>query len=221
MKTPATLCTIAALAALVTAGAANAATELVVNGSFEDNVIATPWAPVSSVTGWTSSASGSSAFEIQKGATQGGLGGFNPVAANGVQYLELNTDRLTSISQSIATTAGGTYALSFAYSGRPDTAGGANSLMNVYWGSTLLTPTALSGNTGGTWQSFSQNVTALGASTLLRFESVGPVSAPTYGSYLDNVSVTAAVPEPETYAMMLLGLGLLGFVARRKAAAKA
>ena len=221
MKTPATLCTIAALAALATAGAANAATELVVNGSFEDNVIATPWAPVSSVTGWTSSASGSSAFEIQKGATQGGLGGFNPVAANGVQYLELNTDRPTSISQSIATTAGGTYALSFAYSGRPDTPGGANSLMNVYWGSTLLTPTALSGNTGGTWQSFSQNVTALGASTLLRFESVGPVSAPTYGSYLDNVSVTAAVPEPETYAMMLLGLGLLGFVARRKAAAKA
>ena len=221
MKMPATLFKIAALAALVTAGTANAATELVVNGSFENNVIASAWAPASSVTGWTSSASGSSAFEIQKGATQGGLGGFNPVAANGVQYLELNTDRPTSISQSIATTAGGTYALSFAYSGRPDTPGGANSLMNVYWGSTLLTPTALSGNTGGTWQSFSQNVTALGASTLLRFESVGPVSAPTYGSYLDNVSVTAAVPEPETYAMMLLGLGLLGFVARRKAAAKA
>lgn len=220
MKTPATLCKIAALAALLTTGAANAASELVVNGSFENNVIASAWAPVSSVTGWTSSASGSSAFEIQKGATQGGLGGFNPVAANGVQYLELNTDRLTSVSQAIATTAGGTYALSFAYSGRPDTPGGANSLMNVYWGSTLLTPTALSGNTGGIWQAYSQNVTALGASTLLRFESVGPVSAPTYGSYLDKVSVTAAVPEPETYAMMLLGLGVLGFVARRKAAAR-
>jgi hypothetical protein len=41
------------------------------------------------------------------------------------------------------------------------------------------------------------------------------VSSPTYGSYLDNVSVMAAVPEPETYAMMLLGLGLLGFMARR------
>ena len=219
MKMPATLFKIAALAALVTAGTANAATELVVNGSFENNVISSSWATLSSVTGWTSSASGNSAFEIQKGATQGGLGGFNPVAANGVQYLELNTDRPTSISQSIATTAGGTYALSFAYSGRPDTPGGANSLMNVYWGSTLLTPTALSGNTGGTWQSFSQNVTALGASTLLRFESVGPVSAPTYGSYLDNVSVTTAVPEPESYAMMLLGLGLLGFMARRKTAA--
>jgi len=35
---------------------------------------------------------------------------------------------------------------------------------------------------------------------------------------LDNVSV-AAVPEPETYALMLAGLGLLGFMARRKKAA--
>ena len=30
-----------------------------------------------------------------------------------------------------------------------------------------------------------------------------------------NVGV-AAVPEPETYAMMLAGLGLMGFVARRR-----
>ena len=34
---------------------------------------------------------------------------------------------------------------------------------------------------------------------------------------IDNVTV-AAVPEPETYAMLLAGLGLLGFVARRRSA---
>lgn len=33
--------------------------------------------------------------------------------------------------------------------------------------------------------------------------------------YIDNVSV-AAVPEPETYAMMLAGIGLLGLTARRR-----
>ena len=219
MKMPATLFKIAALASLITAGGANAATELVVNGSFESNAITTPFAQLSAVTGWTSSVSGNTAFEIQKGATQGGLSGFNPVAAAGTQYLELNAERLTSVSQSLATTAGGTYALSFAYSGRPGTPGGASSLMNVYWGSTLLTPTALVGTTTGVWQTYSQNVTALGSSTLLRFESIGPASAPTYGSYLDNVSVTTAVPEPESYVMMLLGLGLLGFMVRRKTAA--
>jgi hypothetical protein len=31
----------------------------------------------------------------------------------------------------------------------------------------------------------------------------------------DNFSVTA-VPEPETYALMLAGLGVVGFVARRR-----
>lgn len=35
-------------------------------------------------------------------------------------------------------------------------------------------------------------------------------------SYNGNISLTSAVPEPETYAMMLAGLGLMGFAARRR-----
>jgi hypothetical protein len=34
-----------------------------------------------------------------------------------------------------------------------------------------------------------------------------------------GVHSIAAIPEPETYALMLAGLGLLGFVARRRRAA--
>lgn len=35
------------------------------------------------------------------------------------------------------------------------------------------------------------------------------------GAFIDTISVSA-VPEPETYAMFLVGLGLLGFMARRR-----
>lgn len=35
---------------------------------------------------------------------------------------------------------------------------------------------------------------------------------------IDNVKITAAVPEPETYAMLLAGLGALGLIRRRTAA---
>lgn len=40
-----------------------------------------------------------------------------------------------------------------------------------------------------------------------------------YGSAFRSEAV-AAVPEPETYALMLAGLGVLGFVARRRSAAR-
>jgi len=44
-------------------------------------------------------------------------------------------------------------------------------------------------------------------------------ATPTVFAFYDNVLVTpavAAIPEPETYAMLLAGLGLLGWQARRK-----
>nr|WP_229262497.1 PEPxxWA-CTERM sorting domain-containing protein [Duganella radicis] len=56
----------------------------------------------------------------------------------------------------------------------------------------------------------------------MSFLAVGtPAGVPPF-SLLDGVSLTAAVPEPETWAMLGLGLGLIGFTARRrKADAKA
>ncbi|MFT5531821.1 MAG: hypothetical protein ACI802_000037 [Candidatus Paceibacteria bacterium] len=63
-------------------------------------------------------------------------------------------------------------------------------------------------------QHYSFNVTATG-NDMLTF--LGQ-NLPAYNR-LSNVSLTAgvtAVPEPETYAMMIAGLALMGFVARRK-----
>ncbi len=41
-------------------------------------------------------------------------------------------------------------------------------------------------------------------------------SSATGGAETICISAVSAVPEPETYAMMLGGLGLMGFVARRR-----
>lgn len=189
--------------------------ELVKNGGFELTAINGGWQQLSSVAGWTSSVTGAGAFEIQKGALQGGVSGFNPYAYEGKQYLELNAGSLTTISQVLATDPAAHYALSFAYSGRPDTSNGAVSLMNVYWGDTKLNTSALIGQTNGSWSTFSiGNLMASGASTMLRFESIGPSSAPTYGSYLDAVSVSAVVPEPGSIALLLLGVA--GFAISRR-----
>ncbi len=36
-----------------------------------------------------------------------------------------------------------------------------------------------------------------------------------FGSYAGNIAISP-IPEPETYAMLLVGLGLIGFAARRR-----
>ena len=50
--------------------------------------------------------------------------------------------------------------------------------------------------------------------------NVAGTSTGTSGSYAGNIGLktvnVSAIPEPETYAMMLAGLGLLGFSARRR-----
>ncbi|MCB5187536.1 DUF642 domain-containing protein [Methylobacillus caricis] len=203
---------IALLSVLAFASAGAQAANIVQNGSFEaDNIGNASWAYLNSVTGWQSS----SIFEIQKGATQGGQDGFNAEAYDGIQYLELNSTALTSVWQDLATTAGTTYTLSFAFSGRPDTPDGLKSTFEVYWGDTKLINSSAKAKSDWVEYTF-EDLVATGTTTQLRFVSLGPAAAPSYGSYLDGVSVIAAVPEPSAYGMLALGLGVVGFVSTRK-----
>lgn len=194
-------------ALLLSAGmAAHAATELVSNGGFEEPVVAGSYEQLPEVSGWTSSIG---LFEIQKSDAQPGFS----TAFEGNQYLEINSTMLSSVSQTLSTIAGQVYNLSFAFAGRADTPGGAESGVQVSFGANPIASITAAAN--GVWTLYNYTFTALGTSTILAFHSFDPVSASSYGSYLDAVSVSA-VPEPETYAMMLVGLGLVGFAARRR-----
>lgn len=113
------------------------------------------------------------------------------------------------ISQTVDTTAGQTYHLSYWYAprvGNPATDG-----IDVYWNGTLLTNN--NSGTPGTWRQFEFDVIGTGSPGTLKFAATG--TAETYGGSLDNVSLFA-VPEPATYGLMLAGLGAVGFVSRRQ-----
>lgn len=181
---------------------ANAA-NLVNNGSFEDTVVASgSWGTFASLPGvWTGSPLG---IEVRNNVAG--------VAQDGFNFVELATTANSSMSQTITGT--GMVELSFWYSARPSTE--SNDLSFSLGG---LSGTVLQGVAGGSahsWQQY-RGVVDLGTtgSATLSFYSRNNGLLPSYGGSLDNVSVTA-VPEPETYAMLLAGLGLIGMVRRRK-----
>jgi len=74
--------------------------------------------------------------------------------------------------------------------------------------------------TAQNWQQFTHTFVATGTSTVLQFTNGAPGTDNNNG--LENVVLldlgpaVGAVPEPDTYVMLLGGLGLLGFVARRR-----
>ncbi|GAB7563211.1 hypothetical protein LG202_12500 [Methylobacillus methanolivorans] len=201
--------TMVACGTLLAASSGVNAANIVVNGSFEADTISGAYEQLANVTGWYSDG----LFEIQRGSDHGGWSAFN-TAYDGEQYLELNSTNLTSIWQDLSTTTGQLYNLSFAYSGRSDTPGGLNSALEVYWGGNQVVATSVTSHSGWVIYNFS-NLVASNALTTLKFTSIEPQNAPSYGSFLDGVVVTA-VPEPSTYGMLALGLGVMGLISRRK-----
>ena len=116
--------------------------------------------------------------------------------------------------QDIAT--GQRYDLSFMYSPRPGVTGADNNDVRVFWNGDLLDTVGGNLPAGAmNWQLHSYAVVALG-NDVLAFAASG--RSDSLGGSLDAVTLTAAVPEPGTYALMVAGLLALGFIARRRKA---
>jgi choice-of-anchor C domain-containing protein len=176
------------------------ANELVTNGSFESITGSNPVgtyrkvnAGETDIVGWTV---GGTSVDIINSA-------YGAISGNSIDML--GSPGPGSLSQMLSTVVGQTYVLSFDLSYNGGTykdigvslAGGAQTFF-----------------TGGSpFNHHTLQYTATSASTQLAFFSTGDANYS--GAVLDNVSV-AAVPEPETYAMLLAGLGLMGGIARRR-----
>jgi len=205
MKSTLTSALVAAL--VVIAAPAHASTELVTNGTFEAYTggafsgHAKINAGSNALTGWTV---GNTSVDVINGA-------YGAVSGNSIDML--GSPGPGFLSQSIATIAGQRYTLSFDLSqnlGSDNTASGKALFVDV--GGTQTQFTASFTNASAlSHESFT--FLATNSSTLLKFSSAVSGNS---GAVLDNVSVMAAVPEPETYAMLLAGLGLMAGVARRK-----
>lgn len=194
-----------AAALFLAAGTAFAGpTELIKNGNFEKNSVAAgTYSITNALDGWTVGPNGVEVRNNIAGA-----------AKFGKNYLELDTYANSSISQTVSTVAGTQYDLSFYYAPRENTRANTNEI-DVYWNGSLVKQMALDNLTSVTnWIKVDLSMFAVGNLSTLQFKAAGISDG--YGGSLDNVSLTAHVPEPGTVASILLGLGMLAFTLRRR-----
>ena len=157
-------------------------------------------------------------------AANGGASTWNGAAAGSGNFAAMDGDFMTSpITQKITgLTVGKTYTLSFDYAfGQQYTFDGdtlqtltASLGDNFSWTSSTAS-VASHGFTG--WTQESVTITADNTSEVLSFLANGNLPVPPF-ALISNVSLTGGVPEPATWTMLILGLGGLGFVARRRRA---
>jgi hypothetical protein len=133
-----------------------------------------------------------------------GLSGFN--ASFGDYVAGVQSDGTLSQSLNLAA---GTYTLTWSDANR-----GANQSFSVLLGTDLLGAYATIGGAG--WNTESLTFTTSGGATSLTFRGDTSFANTDATSFIDNVSLTAAVPEPASLLLMLAGV--LPLVAWRRRA---
>lgn len=195
--------------ALLSAGiavSAQASANIVVNGSFEaqTNIALNSFQTFTSgLTGWSIYGS----VDV--------VGTNYWTASEGNYSLDLNGNSMGVIYQTLNTVAGQQYQLRFDLAGNPEGGSSVKVAMQNVGGANpefLFFDAAGNSKSNMGWETQVYNFVAQGSQTLLQFTSLTPGA---YGPALDNISVSA-VPEPGEWALMLSGLGLMGYIARRR-----
>jgi len=157
------------------------AQELIVNGSFEQPVVDSPWVqrlPGETFAGWTVYSTGQGIVQV---ASFG-----RPASIDGAQSLELNFYVPCGVQQTIATTPGSDYVLQFLMAGQTDV-GPDVKQMRIDWGGSPVTTIDWSrSGSGGNWEQHTMVLHATAASTTLGFFGLTDVDG---GPYLDAVSL--------------------------------
>jgi choice-of-anchor C domain-containing protein len=180
----------------------------IINGSFEQGGVTNPFGTVtggnnSTITGWT-----------VLGNSVDFIGNYWQ-AAQGTNSIDLNGSGQGGIAQTFNTVANQAYAITFFLAGNPDN-GPTIKTINVTTNNAnaqvfSFDTTGLNKSNMG-WKQFTYNFVGTGSPTTLAFNSQ---TSGSWGAVLDNVSISA-VPEPATWAMMLLGIGLIGGAMRSR-----
>jgi len=214
---------LAALAMIVAPSVAGA-TEVLVNGSFDDIGAGVPegWGGLTyyaggqvGIPGWT--VTGGSVDLTSTGSFWG-------PAYDGAYSMDINGWDPGTISQSFATVAGQLYNVSFVYgrnvAGAPDPA-----LATVMAGGQTFNVVAANDGSFGSghnmiWKPGAFSFTGTGSPTTI---TLAAVTGGNGGVFFDKISVdgAAGVPEPATWSLMIGGFGLVGAALRRRRAAVA
>lgn len=140
-------------------------------------------------------------------------GAYGPALATGGAYgLDLVGYGSTgAINQSINTVAGKRYTVSVDYA--------ANGGFSGPTANVMFNGAAIGALTGASaWQTFTTTIVGTGGPASFGFATT--LGGNSGGIFLDNAVVAAAVPEPGTWAMLVIGFGMVGGILRGKRPAK-
>jgi len=192
---------------------------LLVNGDFESPG-GSSVSPISSstITGWTFS--GDEYLIYNQSGYNGGI-----TAQSGDFYISLGHNGTTggTLSQSFSTTVGQSYLVSYYTSEQQGSATDQQVVVSVFGSDpnvALASQTTQIIDSIGVWNLNSFTFIADSTSTTLQFFDATLVGGGANWA-LDTVSVTDGVPEPSTWAMMILGFAGIGFMAYRRTSASA